>query len=77
MNNNELAERLQNVELSQVPLFPQAELEDFVAERLERREIYLKLHADGKTPCYVLETAVLLQRAREFRETLARYFINP
>ena len=77
MNKNKLTELLQTIELPLVPLLPQAELEEFVAGQLERREAYLELYAGVKAPHYVLDTAVLVQRAREFSETFSRYFVNP
>lgn len=77
MNKDALVELLRNIELEQAPVFPQAELEQFVSSWLARRDIFLQLHRQTNAPLYVLDSTALLQRAQEFRATFAEYFDNP
>jgi diaminopimelate decarboxylase len=51
-----------------MPLLPHGELRAFVEHFVTRRQRYLDVLADHPAPLYILETAVLEERARQFQQ---------
>ncbi len=67
-------DRLEKVLADRPPVFPAAELAAFVAGYFARREEFLAVAAKHGSPLYVLEPAVLRERADRFRDAFGRVF---